>query len=79
MAGALSGRQRTCHSHYRTALGQRATLVAITGWAQERDERDALAAGFDHHLTKPINPDDLRLLFSVKLTPPILRLHAAQL
>jgi CheY-like chemotaxis protein len=29
------------------------TLVALTGWGQERDRRDSVAAGFDHHLTKP--------------------------
>ena len=28
-------------------------LVALTGYAQETDKQRALAAGFDHHLTKP--------------------------
>jgi signal transduction histidine kinase len=37
--------------------GQRATLIALTGWAQERDRRLALEAGFDHHLTKPMLPE----------------------
>jgi signal transduction histidine kinase/ActR/RegA family two-component response regulator len=37
--------------------GQRATLIAVTGWGQERDRRLALEAGFDHHLTKPMMPD----------------------
>jgi len=37
--------------------GQRATLIAVTGWAQERDRRLALEAGFDHHLTKPMLPE----------------------
>jgi PAS domain S-box-containing protein len=37
--------------------GQRATLIAVTGWAQERDRRLALDAGFDHHLTKPMQPE----------------------
>jgi CheY-like chemotaxis protein len=37
--------------------GQRATLIAVTGWAQDRDRRLALEAGFDHHLTKPMMPE----------------------
>ena len=36
--------------------GQRALLVALTGWGQEDDKRRAVAAGFDHHLTKPVDP-----------------------
>jgi two-component system, sensor histidine kinase len=28
-------------------------LVALSGYGQERDRHDALAAGFDQHLTKP--------------------------
>jgi CheY-like chemotaxis protein len=41
------------------AGGARPTLVAITGWGQEADRRQALAAGFDHHLTKPVDPAQL--------------------
>jgi PAS domain S-box-containing protein len=40
-----------------SAAGQRATLIAVTGWGQDRDRRLALAAGFDHHLTKPMMPE----------------------
>jgi PAS domain S-box-containing protein len=31
------------------------TLVALTGWGQEQDRQRTLAAGFDHHLTKPVD------------------------
>lgn len=31
-------------------------LIAITGWGQADDKERAGAAGFDHHLTKPIDP-----------------------
>jgi signal transduction histidine kinase/ActR/RegA family two-component response regulator len=34
-------------------------LVAITGWGQDADRSQALAAGFDHHLTKPVDPAQL--------------------
>jgi CheY-like chemotaxis protein len=45
-----------------TGWGRRAMLIAITGWGQERDKRQALAAGFDRHLTKPIDPNGLEAL-----------------
>ena len=31
-------------------------LVALTGWGQARDLERAKAAGFDHHLIKPAEP-----------------------
>jgi signal transduction histidine kinase/ActR/RegA family two-component response regulator len=39
-------------------------LIALTGWGQEEDRRRALEAGFDHHLTKPVNPDLLQRLIA---------------
>ena len=37
-------------------------LVAVTGWGQRDDRRRASAAGFDHHLTKPVDFERLREL-----------------
>jgi PAS domain S-box-containing protein len=37
-------------------------LVALTGWGQEQDRSRALAAGFDHHLTKPADPQSVHEL-----------------
>jgi two-component system, chemotaxis family, CheB/CheR fusion protein len=34
-------------------------LVALTGYGQDADVRAALDAGFDEHLTKPADPDQL--------------------
>jgi len=34
-------------------------LVALTGYGRDEDKRRAMAAGFDHHLVKPVNPDTL--------------------
>jgi PAS domain S-box-containing protein len=39
-----------------TSWGRAATLIAITGWGQEQDKRRAREAGFDRHLTKPVDP-----------------------
>jgi PAS domain S-box-containing protein len=30
-------------------------LIALTGWGQEEDRRRSQAAGFDHHLVKPVD------------------------
>lgn len=39
-------------------------LIAITGYGQERDRANALAAGFDAHIVKPVTSDGiLRVLF----------------
>ncbi len=35
--------------------GSAIKLIAITGWGQEDNKRTAQAAGFDHHLTKPMD------------------------
>jgi len=43
--------------------GNRPVLIAVTGWGQDHDRRLALQAGFDHHLTKPIDPRRLARLF----------------
>jgi CheY-like chemotaxis protein len=39
--------------------GREVLLIAITGWAQDSDRARSRAAGFDHHLTKPVEPDTL--------------------
>ncbi len=41
------------------AWGRHAVLIALTGWGQEQDKQAAKAAGFDEHLTKPVDPDDV--------------------
>lgn len=43
--------------------GQQMILIALTGWGQADDKRQAETAGFDHHCTKPVEPDDLQRLF----------------
>jgi CheY-like chemotaxis protein len=38
-----------------------ARLIALTAHGEPQDRRRALAAGFDQHLVKPVNPKDLLL------------------
>jgi CheY-like chemotaxis protein len=47
-----------------SAGGREVLLIAITGWAQDADKEESRAAGFDHHLTKPIEPETLIELLS---------------
>jgi CheY-like chemotaxis protein len=44
--------------------GDATLLIAITGWGQPADKQRALDAGFDHHVTKPVNPATLLDLLS---------------
>jgi PAS domain S-box-containing protein len=37
-----------------------AALVAVTGFGQDEDRRKTREAGFDRHLVKPVEPDELR-------------------
>jgi CheY-like chemotaxis protein len=37
-------------------------LIALTGYGQDKDRREAREAGFDHHLTKPVDLDGLNAL-----------------
>jgi CheY-like chemotaxis protein len=53
------------------ALGSAITLIAVTGWGQAADKARAIAAGFDHHFTKPVEPESLtRMLRSSSIGQP---------
>jgi CheY-like chemotaxis protein len=41
-----------------------ALLVAITGYGQERDRKNAIEAGFDHHMVKPVDTGRLGALLA---------------
>ncbi|BBU28656.1 hypothetical protein BTHE68_23900 [Burkholderia sp. THE68] len=43
---------------------QHALLLALTGWGSDADRRSALDAGFDHHLTKPVDVASLEALLA---------------
>jgi PAS domain S-box-containing protein len=44
-------------------------LIALTGWGQEGDRLRAIKAGFDRHLTKPVDPDMLEGLIRNNARP----------
>jgi CheY-like chemotaxis protein len=42
-----------------TPRGRNLVLVALTGWGQAEDKKRSAEAGFDEHLTKPVDPEML--------------------
>jgi signal transduction histidine kinase/ActR/RegA family two-component response regulator len=54
----------------RTVPGYPFAAIALTAYAREADKRRSLAAGFDLHLAKPIEPADL-ILAVASLTMPL--------
>ena len=49
--------------------GRDSVFIAITGWGQEQDRQRSREAGFDHHLTKPIDPDAVTRLLQTQKSP----------
>jgi CheY-like chemotaxis protein len=47
------------------AANRHIQLIALTGWGQDEDRQRSAAAGFNHHLVKPADVDQLRQLLSV--------------
>ena len=44
---------------------QKVTLIALTGWGQDKDRRQSQTAGFDYHLIKPADMDALQAVLAV--------------
>jgi len=56
--------------HIRTqAWGQDVVLVALTGWSQNMDRRLSQEAGFDYHVVKPVEHEELRELLARRSRP----------
>jgi CheY-like chemotaxis protein len=49
-----------------TRIGGDLVLVALTGWGQADDKKRAAETGFDEHLTKPVDPDLLTRVLTVR-------------
>ncbi len=58
---AMDGYTLAGHIRALPACGK-TRLVALTGYGLEEDRRRALAAGFDHHIVKPVDIDRLQAL-----------------
>lgn len=64
----------------RQAWGQSMLLVATTGSADEDDKQQTAEAGFNVHLVKPVNPEEIPrlLLMQAALTTAAPRLEGSQ-
>ena len=47
-------------------MGRRLRLVALTGYGLPEDRERAMAAGFDLHLVKPVDPEALATLLAAE-------------
>lgn len=54
----------TCSRMRQTPWSSRAVFVALTGWGQAEDRSRSQAAGFDHHVVKPIDMATLQQLIA---------------
>jgi two-component system CheB/CheR fusion protein len=45
------------------------TLIAVTGYGTEEDRRRSREAGFDYHLVKPVDPQELHEILSATARP----------
>jgi CheY-like chemotaxis protein len=54
----------TVAARLREAGLDRAAMVAVTGYGQEEDLHRSTAAGFDHHLVKPVDGSVLRKIIA---------------
>jgi PAS domain S-box-containing protein len=50
--------------------GRAMLLIAVTGWGQTADRVLAEAAGFDHHVVKPFEPEELETLLATPDVQP---------
>lgn len=53
-----------CEAFREDTTFRQALIVAQSGWGREEDRARAAAAGFDHHLVKPVSLDQLEALLS---------------
>jgi signal transduction histidine kinase/FixJ family two-component response regulator len=51
------------------SLSPQPVIVAVSGWGQAADRAKSAAAGFHHHLVKPVDLDDLQQLLATLSRP----------
>jgi CheY-like chemotaxis protein/two-component sensor histidine kinase len=59
-----------CQAIRRRPWGARTIVVALTGWGQDEDRRRTRDAGFDGHLVKPVEFDDLARFLRTAASEP---------
>ena len=54
----------TCHLLREQDWAADILMVALTGWGQEEDRRRSYEAGFNEHLVKPVEPEEIKKLLA---------------
>jgi len=54
-----------CRELRKNSSLQKTLIVAQTGYGQQQDRADSTAAGFDHHLVKPVRIQDINALLKI--------------
>ncbi len=55
-----------CKAMHKEPVLQNTIFIAHTGWGEEKHRKRSKEAGFDHHLVKPVDIEDLKdILFSL--------------
>lgn len=62
--------QSVCQRLREGTSGAGVVIAAVTGWGQDEDRRRTRAAGFNHHLVKPVDPEVLARLVRNPRVPP---------
>lgn len=62
----MSGYEVARHLRANGLVSQSTRLIALTGWTRAADRSDALEAGFNHHLKKPVDVEALKKLLSAQ-------------
>jgi CheY-like chemotaxis protein len=60
----MSGNDVARHLRSNGIISRQTKLIALTGFTRTADRLDALAAGFDHHLNKPVDVEALEAILS---------------
>lgn len=64
----LNGEQ-VCRHIRSTPWGRDVVLIAVTGWDQDESRQRIMAAGFDAHLVKPVDPNAVIALLAGRRRP----------
>jgi two-component system CheB/CheR fusion protein len=66
-----------CRKLRATTWGSKMLLVALTGWGQDSDKRASMDVGFDAHLTKPVDPEQLSMELQAIASRKVEHAHGA--
>ncbi len=64
----LNGHE-VCRRIREQGWGKNVVLIAVTGWGQDEDRQRTKDAGFDHHMVKPVDPQEIMKILASMAAP----------